>query len=572
MSNSNIECNVNIQEKCINTIKTLCEKYENNPYILQRINNHINIFLSQTLEHEMKNYEKRLDRANMLTNEQNMFIQVFLSKNKYYYLNTNSCFYEYNGKNYQAVKEDDILHKLLSDISTDRVLMDWKYKTKINIIKQIKERNLLKSIPETYTIQNVLNLFHPNIFSSKSHVKYFLTIIGDNILKKNQDLIFLINANTKRMITEIDNIAYITIGNSNTIHNFAMKYHESHNYNQCRLININDNYSIDILKDSLKTYGLDVLCVASHYSNRYGSSEYFINTKAYEDLKKYTLYLKNNNQSSIIENFCNNYIEKVNPDLILNSNNNIKNNYIVQWKNIHYFWKQFISGLNLPNIIYSNNLKNILKEKYEYKEETDSFYNITSKYLPFVSNFIQFWDSTIKNITIHNNGTTENYIDNELEIDELCSAFKDWCSNNNLQNVNTNLNLNTNTLVLCETEVIKILKHFYSNIEIVENKYILNIQCSLINKSEDIQNALDLLNIEYKLKHNDENSMISFDDAYTYYCSYCSNNLNTSINGISTKYIASKHFFEKYLYANLYEYIIFDKFISNKWYNQNNIN
>ena len=108
----------------------------------------------------------------------------------------------------------------------------------------------------------------------------------------------------------------------------------------------------------------------------------------------------------------------------------------------------------------ADRLSNILKEKYDYKEETDSFYNITSKYLPFVSNFIQFWDSTIKNITNDNNGTTENYIDNELEIDELCSAFKDWCSINNLQNVNTNLNLNINTLVLCESEIIKILNHY----------------------------------------------------------------------------------------------------------------
>ena len=31
------------------------------------------------------------------------------------------------------VKEDDIIHKLLSSISKDRVLMQWKHKTKLNI-------------------------------------------------------------------------------------------------------------------------------------------------------------------------------------------------------------------------------------------------------------------------------------------------------------------------------------------------------------------------------------------------------------------------------------------------------
>ena len=48
-----------------------------------------------------------------LANEQQLFMHVFLSKNKYYYLYSNNCFYEYNGKNYFIVKDDDIIYKLL---------------------------------------------------------------------------------------------------------------------------------------------------------------------------------------------------------------------------------------------------------------------------------------------------------------------------------------------------------------------------------------------------------------------------------------------------------------------------
>jgi hypothetical protein len=71
-------------------------------------------------------------------------------------LPNNNLFYEYDGQKYLIIKEDDVIHKLLSTISKDRVLLQWKHKTKINIIKQIKDRSLFSSIPETDTIQNVL--------------------------------------------------------------------------------------------------------------------------------------------------------------------------------------------------------------------------------------------------------------------------------------------------------------------------------------------------------------------------------------------------------------------------------
>ena len=69
--------------------------------------------------------------------------------------------------------------------------MQWKHKTKLNIIKQIRERSLFTCIPETDTIQDILYNLYPAIFTSKNCAKYFLTIIGDNILKKNQHLLSL---------------------------------------------------------------------------------------------------------------------------------------------------------------------------------------------------------------------------------------------------------------------------------------------------------------------------------------------------------------------------------------------
>lgn len=69
-----------------NTISTLLDKYKNNNYILQRIDKHINNYLPKILENEYNNYEKRLSRNKYLLEEQKIFIQIFLSKNKYFYL------------------------------------------------------------------------------------------------------------------------------------------------------------------------------------------------------------------------------------------------------------------------------------------------------------------------------------------------------------------------------------------------------------------------------------------------------------------------------------------------------
>lgn len=536
-------------DEIIEKIKDIYIKYEenSNSYVLQRIHNHITN-LPSILESEFKNHEKRKERTNLLTQEQNVFVQIFLSKNRYFYLANNSCFYEYNGQNYSVVKEDDILHKLLSNISEDKTLMQWKYKTKSTIIKQIKERNLFTSIPETATIQNVLGLFYPSVFKTKTQAKYFLTIIGDNILKKNSDLLIFVNPTMKKILIEIDNIAHITICNSNTTHNFITKYHENHNLQFYRLVNANAN-ACDA-KDYLKNYGLDILCVATHYSTRYESSEHFINNKAYEDLKKYTLFLKNNNQMDLVNKFCNQCIVKTETvktkiEIVKPENNN-KNNTNgektneeeeekeaekeqeeekeeqpvngIQWKNIHYIWKQFVSGLNLPNIIYSNTLKQLLKNKLVYNEETDCFLDITSKHLPIIKEFIHFWENNVYYD-----------MDNELEMDEVCNLFHD-CKN----------------IWLSEPDILNILRHFFKNTEIVENKYILNYSCSLFNKAQDISNSLKAI----KTTLNPDNGMISFDELYTFYCSQ------------NNKYIANKCYFEKYLYNQFGEFIIFDKFLS----------
>ena len=93
-------------------LSELYEKYKDNHYILNRLQTYLTN-LPNMLESENKKYEERVSRINELTMEHDNFHKVFLSKHQYYYMPYNNIYYEYDGKTYQIVKDDDIHHNLL---------------------------------------------------------------------------------------------------------------------------------------------------------------------------------------------------------------------------------------------------------------------------------------------------------------------------------------------------------------------------------------------------------------------------------------------------------------------------
>ena len=86
--------------------------------------------------------------------------------------------------------------------------------------------------------------------------------------------------------------------------------------------------------------------------------------------------------------------------------------------------------------------------------------------------------------------------------------------------------------------------------EIIEDKYVLNITSITWNKIIDINTFFvrlkDILK-EYTL------ALISFDEVYNYYYKYC--------NEKSIKFVVSKRYFEKHIYFTFPDYIVYEKFI-----------
>ena len=488
-------------------IEALFKKYESNEYMTNRLHVHIDTILPNALELEFENYKDRLLRTSSLQTTQEMFIKVFLNKHKYYYLHASGFYYEYVDDSYYIRKEDDIHYKLLSTISEDRVLMDWKYKTKFNIIRQIKDRSVLATTPNTATIQRVLNAIYPAFFPSKNAAKYFMTVIGDNILKK-QTPIRIIHKHAL-IFAEIDCISAL-IGANTLTNNFASKYNDNHVYSQYRMLQVNDQFpTADAWRSLIQTLNLDLLCVASHYSNRYGSSETFLSHTADDSLKSHALYLYNHTPDEIITKF------------IEHSTQPADESFKISWKQLHYIWKQYLNVV--PNMMYSNALKQNLKQRLQYDEETDSFINLTSKYLPNIRHFLDFCE---ENLITTFNGTLPEFT-YELELGELCALYA--------------------SPTMKECEILKLVKHFFPEIVIDEckyNKYILRTECKLWNKQEGILNTI------VKCKDTHKSEIISIDDLYTEY----------TANPYG-KLIASKQYFEKYIRLILNEFIVYETFL-----------
>jgi hypothetical protein len=181
-----------------------------------------------------------------------------------------------------------------------------------------------------------------------------------------------------------------------------------------------------------------------------------------------------------------------------------------------------------------------LKQKYDYDENTDTFYNITSKYLPVVFDFINFWEETI---SITNNEKTNI---EEVELDELCVLFKVW--------VKSKTEATFSSGIINEENVLKILGHFFPNVEILEEKYVLNVNCVLWDKITDINNSLEYIKTFFKNKQ--PLKLLSLSDAYNNYCKFV---------GSTSKFIVSKRYFEKYLCIKIKDYIVHDNFIINDW-------
>lgn len=551
-------------EEVRSSLDELITKYENDEYMRLKLHTYICNQLPNILENTKNNQLKRMIRNEEMVNEQEQFIQTFLTNNIYLHVPSSERFFYYDGLHFKCTTEDNIIYHVLTAISNDRNLVSWKQKTKISTMKKIRENHLLKYIPESETIQLVLTLLYPAVFSTRNEAKYFLCVLGDNIMKPHSSntLIHYIDQHAKHFIRELNNIIQYFIGGNN-IYTIKYKYHD-HSYEDCRIIKTNPNIKHEnTWHHIIQQYGIDLLCVACHYSQRYTSSDHFLQNYANDmQLVNSAFYLKNNSPREIVSSFIKEYII-INSNVIDSTNvffdgefdiQQIRSPY-VSWKDVMYLWKLFLNKKELPPIMFLQTLKSLVIEKFEkhYNEENDVFIGISSKFLPVVKQFLSFWEETV----VYDENETD------FEVDEIVILYKKWCGMTHHNHYN-----------FSNTQILDLIGHFFPNVEIDKDRYLSGISSKLWDKHIDIQIALDNmcenLRAEYSSKQVNNRPVspgnavnVSIYDTYNYYCKY-----HTSQNVKENIQIppVSKMYFEKYIFDNYCDFIVDNKFLSYAWY------
>ena len=468
-------------------IENVFRKYEDNESVLAKLTSSVMQLPTLMAAYEATLHE-RTERKKALISTSDEFIDQFLSTSghNYFYNSAIDLFFTYDNTKYDKIDEDDIVHSALVALQDYPELKPWKYKIKNQLVKRIKERELLNSIPESCTIQKVIGLFYPSIFTGRDAVKHFLTVLGDIMNKKNVNFYF-ISAKAKQFIKELSVECCTLFGTPSLNNVFKFKFYD-HTYSECRLLDINENgisaINVSEYSSPFKRNIVDIMCVASHYSKRFGSADAFLESLYCKDtaLAAHCFYLKTNDDAAIINRFIATTTEPCNIQ------------HAISWRKMQYLWKLFLEEERLPYVIFTNQLKTRLMAllphtvvpgasslSFSTSSDDDShatdallFTSLTSKHLPIVSEFLSFWNETIE--------TTKE--DDELELDELTVLFMSHIKSKKMFH-KTASNIKITDQFMCG-----LVKHFFGDVHIEDDKYLINIASKMWNKKQEISQAL----------------------------------------------------------------------------------
>ena len=468
------------------TLSNLCQEYENDPIMLAKLVELVQKTIPRLLQKVKSQQTLRVEHRKQLNVDIDAIVHSIMQEKRYYYNSRNQMYFYYNGYDYTVLEGDAVSKDLHGTINVYPLSMSLKIQIRNMILKRVKKTALSTIIPESNTIQEV----HKYLTLTKSESKYFLTIVGDTLLKKS-NLSYYFPPSIKHFIHSISQWSYACLGSDAINHRFKFKYREPNDFADCRILYFmqctvltNTDFDPRILRN--------LVFVAIYYSTRYNSGDDFISHECNTELAKHIYQLKNKPApDAIVHDFMQSMLQTTNT------------NDELTMKNMYFLWKRHCENQSIPTVSTRSQIKCHLMERFEYNVSRDVFTNVTSPYMPQITEFIRFWTESV-----------ELGDDIVYEIDEVCTMYKQW--------LHTHMN-SSRTIRVCESFVIKILLHFFNDsVTIEENKFINGVVFKQWNKVEDITHAI-------------MNAPINSHSMYDYYVQYCTD---------TDRMVASKTFFD----------------------------
>lgn len=438
----------------------------------------------------------------------------------YYSKPSKIYFYNFNN-NFILSNEDNILHSIHEYISENKfdnainngnMEISLKNAIKSKIIKYVKEKcSIYENIPESETIQCVVDGLTPAIFPNRVYAKLFLVILGDILLKKynaqGRPIIF-IRSCLKDFIQELNKYANVYFSHIGYTSYFKHKFNEEyHKDSLCYVLPCN-NINMDCMNYSSQ-FKINLICVSIYFSNRYENATEFIRTLD-DNSTEYSniLYLQNLDKNDIYNEFITKYLQKTNLETD-------ETDACVREKDLIFLWKKYNEDIDRVANGFSS-VNEFVQGLYRHCGQVDNngkLLGYVNRYQKQIQCFKEFW-------TTHFSYDESEYY---FEIEEILHLFKsqypDMKKNINDMFIRNIINLN------------------YNQYDIINNKVIHNLKCNLWDKKNEVQQFLSSHSIIISKKNNNSNKQ-NYNLLYT---KYLRHSKNTSSIKISKKY------FKKYI-------------------------
>ena len=454
-----------------------------------KIYDNLNLYLDNATEQATKDLYFKIVELLQEREEDKTYseiVQYFCSKYSYYYNPTTNLYIEYTTE-FKFINENNMIHIILQFLTkyheSYSIDSSLKQRLKNKIIKKIKTRHIYQNIPESITLQNIINFLHPNFFNQKMLAKYFMITLGDIIMKKT-DLFYFLPIHMKPFLKKINKYISMYFHTMNICNHYKFQYYD-HEPSKSRVISFNSmNLEHFTIPESFYN---NLICISLHYSNRYGSSESFLQESACKSLLSSVLFIKNTSKEQIIDSFIEEYIC-------------MKDGHKMNDKDMLFIWKDYLKTTNKINIFQKNiDIHNYISKKIMY--HNGYYINATSMFLPYVNEFKDFWNKYM-------------FFDEseyEFEISEIFQLFIEICKDKYIEEYN----------------IFDIIQYYYPSI-ICNDKKIYQMGCSLWNKKREIDSFL--------LKKKNVDIHIDINDLYLIYC-----------NEFFNKKKVSKSYFSQYI-------------------------
>ncbi len=454
-----------MENQLVDKVKTLFNKYKNDEFILNKLINNINT-LENTLSNDEDIRNKKNELSNQIWSSQEELSSLIKEKYKYSFLNHYNLFFIYTNEEYLIIKEDDIYLTISEEINNFPLLASKnKFKTISLIMKQIKSQDLYNQLPSEIKVKEIMAYFANNVFINESNTPsenesiLFFIILSEILIKKQGNLIYFINSSLKSVISIIYNLILKKTGiNTNFINgNFITKNHKDTERSKYMVLFAHNNINIDKLSEFITNSPISFLLVCRYFHNTFESSSKYLDSLKLSSylLYNHIHYVSNNTNETIVKEFLDYCLE-----------DDKKENLPISWKNMQFIWNYYLEIKKFPNMIYSQNLKEEINKVLKYDSENDIYLNITSKYLPKISDFLKFWK---ENFIIINDPKLL-FVDdevNEFDLDEITLLYKKSGS-------------------LSKYQIKNILNHYYGESLLIENETIINVKSTLWNKSNEL--------------------------------------------------------------------------------------